>query len=52
LPFSDGNVIRAGDVFRAKSFRKANEKDSMKEKIRYAVVEEPELVGASAPRSG
>jgi hypothetical protein len=38
LPFSDGNAIRARDAFRAKSFRKADEKDSMKEKIRYAVV--------------
>ena len=38
MPLSDGNVIRARDVFRAKSFRRANERDSMKEKIRYAVV--------------
>jgi predicted dehydrogenase len=38
LPFSDDNAIRARDVFRAKSFRRANERDSVKEKIRYAVV--------------
>jgi len=36
LPFSDGNVIRARDLFRAKSFRRADEGDSVKEKIRYA----------------